>query len=321
MSCFRRKRYDYNMQEESAEQQDDTKGWNDSLEVSDERPILSGGSDEPSPLPPPPPPTILPKFSGRIIAGIVIILGLIVGGFVVLFNYQAKPQPNVVINTQSLDNGTLNRLTSESGGGTAKAQLVITPPTTFKGDITVQGSASVQKNLTVGGSAVIQGEVKLGNNLTVAKSISVAGSGSFGGNLSVTGRITADSLSVGSLSISSVNLSGDVVFSGHIVPNGTAPAVRASVAAADGTATVSGNDTAGTVTITTGHGLANPGEIAIITFRTPFNTTPKVQLTPLNEASSKVNYYVTRSATFFTVDTGSALSADTQYAFDYLVTQ
>lgn len=308
-----------NMQEDSAERQDGAEGWNDSLEVSDERPILSGGSNESSP----PPPPILPKFSGRAIAVVAVILGLVVVGLIMLFNYQAKPQTSVVINTQSLDNGTLNKLTNESGGGGGAVQtkLVITPPTTFKGDITVQGSAFVQKNLTVGGSAAIQGEVKLGDNLTVAKSVSVAGGGSFGGNLSVTGRITADSLSVGSLSISTVNLSGDVIFSGHIVPNGTAPAVRASVAAANGTATVSGNDTAGTVIITTGHGVMNPGEVAIITFRTPFSTTPKVQLTPLNEASSKVNYYVTRSATFFTVDTGSALSADTQYAFDYLVTQ
>lgn len=255
-----------------------------------------------------------------IVAGGVLLLIIAGATGYLLTRHSGKPQATVIVNTQSLDNGTLNRLTTQAGGS-PKQLLTITPETTFKDSVNVQGAGTIQQNLTVGGSATVQGQVHMNDSLNVAKSLSVAGGGTFGGNLSVTGQVTAASLSVGSLTLSSVNLSGNIVFSGHIVPNGTAPAIRPSTAAGSGgTTTLSGNDTAGTVTITTGTSPV-AGEMAIITFHTPFNTTPKVQLTPINDASSKLNYYATRSATFFTVDTSSAPAAGTQYTFDYLVTQ
>ena len=297
------------MQEEPQKKSDIVQGWNDSLEVADERPILADQTDYTVPQEPPK----RRKHLWRIGAIVVVILAIGVT-ILTLVNHKTKPQSTVIINTQSLDNGTLNQLTKKSGEP-AQTQLVIAPNTTFKNDVTVQGASTVQKDLSVNGALHVQGNGRFDSNLAAAKNVTV------GGGLTVSGLITAGGLSVGTLTISTINLSGNVSFGGHLIPSGTAPSAKASVASVGGTVRVDGNDTAGTVVIDTGHGSAIAGEIAILTFRTPFSTSPKVQLTPLNDASSKVNYFVTRSATFFTVDASSVLSPDTEYAFDYLVTQ
>jgi len=84
---------------------------------------------------------------------------------------------------------------------------------------------------------------------------------------------------------------------------------------------VSGNDTAGTIVINVGGGSVASGELAIITFNKLFNATPKVQLTPINTSASNLNYYATRSASFFTINTSTAPTNGTSYVFDYFVTQ
>jgi hypothetical protein len=243
----------------------------------------------------------------------VIILLASVGTGIALLNRQDKQAPTVVINTQSLDNGTLNELTSKNGDQ-SKQQLTITPDTIFKNNVSVQGSTDIIKNLSVSGTANIQGATDIKDTLSVGKSLSV------GANLTVNGLITAASLNVGSLTISSINLSSNLVFGGHIVPSGSAPAARTSSAAGGGSVSINGNDTAGTITITTGNSPI-AGELAIITFHTAFSTTPKVQLTPLNSSASGVHYFVTHTAGFFTVNTSSPLANNTTYIFDYLVTQ
>lgn len=246
----------------------------------------------------------------RVIA--VIIALLILGGGIfagiILQKHGAKPHTSVVINTQSLDAGTLNRLTKQAGGATTQ-QLTITPDTIFKNSLTIQGSTAIQKDLAVSGS------------LTVTKNAAIGGNAAVAGNLTVSGQISGASLSVGSISISTVNVSSNVTFGGHLIPQGTAPSAVPSVAASGGKVSVTGNDTAGTVTITMGGGALHTGEMAIVTFKTSFGTTPKVQLTPINDVSSELGYYATRSATFFTVNTSNTPKAGATYVFDYLVTQ
>jgi hypothetical protein len=249
-----------------------------------------------------------------IVLALILLAGIAAG--IKFLNKPDKPtEPTtVVINTQSLDNGTLNQLTPTSSGE-VKQQLTISPSTIFKNDVAVQGSADITKNLSVGGIVNIQGATNIKDSLSVAKSVNV------GTNLTVNGLITAASLSVGSLTISSINLSSDLNFGGHIVPSGSQPAVRASVAAAGGSVSISGNDTAGTITINTGNGSLTAGELAVITFKTAFNATPRVQLTPLNSPASGLRYFATHTAGFFTINTSTAPANGTTYIFDYLVTQ
>lgn len=296
-----------------------------SLEVAEESTAQLGQVVAPAPRPPKQQKSIRSLFSKKnlLLFGIVVIvLGLLIAGILVVLKKPAPPPANstYIINTQSLDNGTLNELTSQADGN-IKQQLTISPETIFKSDVTVQGSVKINKDLTVNGSTNLQGPTTLNDSLTVARSLTVNGNTAFASNLSVNGQISAASLTVGSLTISSINLSNNLVFAGHLVPNGTAPAARVSVAASGGSVTINGNDTAGTVAITVGSGGLTPGEMAIITFKTAFNTTPKVQLTPINDSGSNLRYYATRSASFFTVNTSTAPTTGTTYVFDYFVTQ
>lgn len=255
------------------------------------------------------------------VAGTVLATAAVgMSAYSLLQQKQEKPETTYVINTQSLDNGTLNELTAQADGS-IKQQLTISPDTIFKNSVTVQGPATVENDLTVRGRTVLQGPTSIENDLSVNRSLTVVGNTSVASNLNVNGQISAASLTVGSLTISSINLSSNLNFAGHLIPNGPSPSPRASTAAGGGSVTVSGNDTSGTIVINTGGNFMTAGELAIVTFQTPFNTTPKVQLTPVNDAASALNYYATRSATFFTVSSSTAASQNRQYVFDYLVTQ
>lgn len=259
----------------------------------------------------------LPKRA-IIIVSAVIMLGLL--AFVAIAS-QKKPAAKpvaptpIVINTQSLDNGTLNKLTNPASPSETKQQLTIAPDTLFKSDVQIQGSLKTEKNLDVGGNLAIKGTTSLQGAVGINSNLAVRGS------LSVGGVISAGSLNVGSLGVSTINISGSLNFVGHIVPGGARPSVKPSAATNGGSITIDGNDTAGTITINIGSGAVIPGELVIINFRSAFAGTPKVQLTPINSEASALNYYATRSPTFFTIETSSPPTAGASYVFDYLITQ
>lgn len=261
----------------------------------------------------------LPKYALAILAVMVLLVATAVIAATVARKTAKKATPTpVTINTQSLDNGTLTKLTTKaaaSGGGQVTQQLTVTPDTLYKGVVDIQGSIKAQKsfelggNLDVKGSSIMQGAVSINNNLAVH------------GALSVGGALSAASISVDSLNISTIKVSGNLAFGGHILPSGAQPSAKASNASGGGTISISGNDTAGTITINVGNGTLFAGELAAITFRTPFATTPKVQLTPVNSEASNMHYFVTRTTSFMTIETSTVASAGATYVFDYLVTQ
>lgn len=268
-----------------------------------------------------PPPSSLwkPKLPKYTLVMIVIVVGLalIAAAAIILLKQPAKkatPTP-IIINTQSLDNGTLNRLTAQAGPNTTKQQLTITPDTLFKNTVVVQGALKTASDLDVAGNLNVHGKTTLQGAVGINSNLAVRGA------LSVGGALSAASLNVGSLAVTTVNASGSLNFGGHLVPSGTTPDVKASVGASGGTIAISGNDTAGTITINIGNGGLIAGEMAIISFHTPFATTPKVQLTPITSTASTLNYYATRSTTFFTIDSSTTPTVGASYVFDYLVTQ
>lgn len=258
----------------------------------------------------------LPKYSLAII-GVVVVLALIAAAWLILLKQPAKkiaPTP-IVINTQSLDNGTLNRLTAQAGPNQTKQQLTISPDTLFKNTVAVQGALNTTGDLDVGGNLTVNGKTTLQGAVGINSNLAVRGS------LSVGGALSATSLNVGSLVVTTLNASGSLNFGGHLIPSGTTPTVKTSVGTSGGNVTISGNDTAGTITINIGNGSLVAGEMAIINFYAPFTTTPKVQLTPITSSASALNYYATRSATFFTINTSTVPTVGASYVFDYLVTQ
>jgi hypothetical protein len=251
-----------------------------------------------------------------VIAAVLILLAVVIFVLHGVSKPAKKPPTTVIINTQNLSPGTLSTLENENTNGSSVQQLTITPNTLFK------NNTSVQDNLFVNGTTTVQGAATLNSSLTVTGGLRVGGSANVGGDLSVSGLITAKSLSVGTFTATSLHLTGDVNFGGHLVSSGAVPAITAGNGAGSGaTASISGSDTAGTITIAMGSGGVSAGQLATITFHTPYGLSTQIQLTPVNAASAGLEYYVSQSAAYFTLDTATTPAPNATYAFNYLVTQ
>lgn len=261
-----------------------------------------------------------PQFSKKAVLIFTIIL-VAVCGLAIFFATKknstpaSEPPKSVIINTQSLDAGTLNQLTSQLGPGNVKQQLTISPDTLFKNNV------DIEKNLTVKGKTLLQDAVTVSNDLTVTTQLKVGSNTSIGGNLNVNGQISAGTINVGSITLNSLRLSGDLAFSGHVLTTGPVPSAKAGVASGGGSTTINGNDTSGTITIKMGNSPLPAGETAIVTFGTRFSSVPRVQLTPVSLPASKLDYFVTKTPGFFTVESTSQPTAGESYSFDYFVSQ
>ena len=169
-------------------------------------------------------------------------------------------------------------------------------------DTAILGTAQVNKNLQVAGDTALQG------GLTVLKNLSVNGGGTFNGPVSAP-QITAGTL----------QLNGDLVLTHHITAGGVNPGrTNGNSLGGGGTASVSGSDTAGSITINTGSG-PSAGCLITVTFGSKFNGTPHVVVTPIGAAAGGLGYYVTRSTASFTVCTTNAAPSGQTFGFDYIV--
>jgi cytoskeletal protein CcmA (bactofilin family) len=181
------------------------------------------------------------------------------------------------------------------GGTLALSNLTVSGTSQF-------GQATVNQNLAVAGNTAIQGAT------TIAKSLQVNGSGTFSGSLSAP-QITTPSL----------QLNGDLVLTHHISVGGSTPTRSGGTAlGSGGSVSVSGSDTAGSITINTG---SNPaaGCFVTITFTTKYNATPHVLATPIDSAAGGLSYYITRSTTNFSICDSTTPPAGSSFGFDYFV--
>ncbi len=172
--------------------------------------------------------------------------------------------------------------------------------------INVSGASTLGQvaanDLTVANSASIQGQ------LSVQRTLSVAGSASFGGS------ITAPQLTITILQIN-----GDLQLNRHIDAGGQTPSrTNGSALGAGGTSSISGTDTAGTLSVNTGGGPP-AGCFATITFAQAFRDTPHVAVTPVGSAGGTLNYYVNRSSASFSICTATPPPAGVSFAFDYVI--
>jgi hypothetical protein len=152
--------------------------------------------------------------------------------------------------------------------------------------------------------------------------LTVAGNGLFNGNLRVLGTTELASLQVtGNTEVANLTVNG------KIITAGSAPtAVLGTTTTGQGsTHTIEGNDTAGSLTITTGtNSVQNPlaaGQQIAITFDDAFATTPRIALTAKDLASASVRHYVQTTTTGFTIHFIDAPTANTTYTFDYIIIQ
>jgi cytoskeletal protein CcmA (bactofilin family) len=191
-------------------------------------------------------------------------------------------------------------------------------------DLNVAGAANLntlnlRSNATVAGTTALQGNVEAKNQLTVRGALNVTNSAIITGNLNVSGNIiTPGTITAQKLNVVDLAYSGTFTIIGHITSAGSNPTVAANVAAGGGSARTDGNDTAGTVVITTG-GSPIAGQMATITFKKPYGSTPKVLLSPVGSTSAHIEYYSTRTTTYFTINCGVAPLPNNTYTYDYMI--
>lgn len=215
--------------------------------------------------------------------------------------------------------------------GSSKQTLDVQSDSIFEGPILARSNLDVAGNIKIGGnlslpSLSVSGQSNLsglhvGNDLNVAGAVDIQGQLTLHKGLSVTGTTSFGNLSAGTLSVTSLELNGDLGLNRHIVTSGNSPSKSAGSALGHGgTASVSGNDTAGTINVNTGSSPA-AGLFASITFAHAFSGTPHVIITPVGSAAGSISYYVNRTSSGFSIGCSTAPPAGKSFAFDYFVVQ
>ncbi|HUC87936.1 MAG TPA: hypothetical protein VMR95_02210 [Candidatus Binatia bacterium] len=289
----------------------------------------------------PSPPPLKPSLTNRLqrlmsrlgpniylISFIVIIL--LAGGVVafgILRSDKSTPPPTV--SSQALTPAELSQLQgSNPVVGSSKENLTIESNTSFVGSVLVKQNLSVAGNVVIGGtlglpsiavsgtsslhtvnasSLNVTGDTIVQGSSTVQKNLIVAGTGSFSGTLSAP-----------AISTQALTLQGDLLLSDHITTTGGTPSkADGSALGNGGTASVSGNDTAGSLIINTGSAPA-AGCFVSLTFSKAFTAVPHVVATPTNSAAAGLQYYINPSATGFSLCANNP-TASGSFSFDYFV--
>lgn len=161
-------------------------------------------------------------------------------------------------------------------------------------------------DLTQSGSALFQDPTDSTQAFQVANSLGSA-------------LLTADTADM------AIVIDGNLEVNGHFITGGNTPTIAAgSAACSSPTVNVSGNDTSGTITITTGTGCSGSGTLATISFANAFGASPHVALTPGGANSLGLGAYSndgTVSTTGFTIGTDNTPANSTTYQWNYWVTQ
>jgi hypothetical protein len=279
------------------------------------------------------------------LAVVIVILAVNAGVLYFLLGNQNKQNTiaqkgQVSISSSVLDQLGVNRKVIGDSG----VVLTIQPNTEFKGTVSIAGATSISGQLTlnskIAGTNASFTQLQAGNtslnqlsvngngtfqNINVAKDLVVAGltqlqslttksDVSVGGNLSISGALSVSSFSARSLTSTSTLTVG-----GHIITSGPAPGVShgGSALGSNGTDAISGNDSAGVVSIAIGVG-ASGGVLAQVTFQTQYADIPRVVITPVGIGGE---FYVDNvSSTGFSIDVMDGLPPR-GYRINYIVEQ
>ncbi len=263
---------------------------------------------------------------------LLFVVLLILSGATFLALRQNRISSNKsTLKTQELTQEAIDRLAETSPTvGSSSETLSIASNAIFNGSILVKGGIDVAggikignalslPNLTVGDTATVEllaakritvaGDAAIQGKMTIQNGLSVIGGGTFSGPLSAA-QISTDKL----------QLNGDLQFTQHIDPNGSAPGrTSGSALGSGGTASVSGTDTAGTVSINTGNS-APAGCFVTITFAKAYAGTPHVVISPSSSTAATLDFYTNRTANNFSIcSAGDPPDNTASIIFDYIV--
>lgn len=311
---------------------DDKQANNDLNTLEDQATVVGGGGTPTAPDEPPKKKKrslSLRSFVARLnIYFLFFVLIVLVSGLIVFIGYQRDrdlAQEQDFIDTESLSAEELAQLSgSDTRIGDPQQLLTVESNAIFTGQVLVQDSLDVAGTIRVGGDLNLPGITVSGtsnfdqiqaNNLSIAGSVNVQEQLTVEGSLTVgAGASFGGVVSAPAINTDSLELGGDLQITRHIDAGGPTPnASSGGAIGSGGTVSVSGSDTAGTVTINPGSGAGN-GAVASVTFANAFNSTPHVVVTPVSRA---VDYYITRTTTGFTIFIVGNLSTGS-FAFDYI---
>ncbi len=312
-----------------------------SLETMEDQvnpPQESSSGLQANPVPAPSPPPHQTKWWRRLVGRfniylLLFVLVLIIAIIIVMVSYissRHKPAASV-LSSQNLSQSTLQQLAnSDATVGSNSQVLNVQSSAVFAGNVLVRQDLQVAGNLQIGKTLALNdvtvagtaqfSQVQINNNLsvagnagfqsavTIAKSLQVNGGANFNGPLSAP-----------QLTVSSLQLNVDLVLTHHITTDGPAPGlVNGTALGSGGTASVSGSDTSGSISINTGSGPA-AGCFVTINFASKFNTTPHILITPIGSSAGGLSYYVNRSAAAFSICDATTPPAGVSFGFDYFV--
>jgi cytoskeletal protein CcmA (bactofilin family) len=259
----------------------------------------------------------------------VLLLILAAGGIFASVKFNSKNASKSTTKTDSLTDKQLTDLkTNTTIVGDAQQTLDIQGNSIFEGQVLMRNNLDVAGSLKVGGSLSLPaitvggsstfGQIHVNDQLSVSGNTILQGSLTVQKGLNVSGAVSFSSLSASQITASSLQLTGDFVVNRHINVSGGSPGRSGGTAlGAGGTVSVSGTDTAGTVSINTG-GSPPAGCFVTMGFTQRFSSTPHVVISPSNSSASTLNYYASRSNTALSICTTSAPAASTTYVFDYI---
>jgi len=260
-----------------------------------------------------------------------ILIVVISGGLVFVGMQRAKKDSEVpTLGTTPLTKEALEKLKdSEAKVGDPKQTLSIESNTIFSGKVLVKDSLDIAGALKIGGSVNINGLTVSGTSLfdkIQANEISISNNSSFQGDVKILKSLTVTqganfggTVSVPTLSAQTLNLINDLTFNKHIDAGGSTPTFSSGNAlGSGGTVSLSGTDTAGTITVNIGGSPPASGCFLTATFAKAFLATPHVVVSPVNPSASGLNYYVTRTSTQFSLCILSSTPSGS-FSFDYIV--
>ena len=262
---------------------------------------------------------------------LLFLLVLIMVAFAAFASYNsAKKTENAsIIGGQELTQEDIDNLSSSSQQiGDAQQTLTIASNAVFNGRVLVRNDLDVAGTIRVGGALSLPGitvsgtsafeNVQIASNLSIAGNAAVQGTLTVQQNLSVGGSASfAGQISAPSLSVDRLILNQDIQLNRHIDAGGGTPRIsRGGGVGGAGTVSVSGTDTAGTITANFNN--AAGGDIATVTFTNNFQQTPHIVATPIGSTCSGVITYISsRTTGGFTLAINGSINSGS-CSFDYI---
>jgi len=227
-------------------------------------------------------------------------------------------------NTASVTVGSNNAAASttliQGGSGATAIQLI----PNNSGAILIGGSGQTGA-ITIGQSTDTQ-TINIGTGATASGKTLTIHIGDAGVAGSTT-NITIGSTIAGTVTVqSAATFNKAITLGGHVISANTTGATTITAGAASCTSptvmTVTGNDTAGLISVTTGTGCAATGVLGTVTFANAYGSAPRIMFTPTNANATGLNYYNgATSTTTFTLDTNTIPVDATSYTYNYFVIQ